>query len=153
MYVDVGSKVFEHRQHFLPFLINTYLKHNQLQTLELYLYNNKIAYLPSRVFSHLKNLGMLSLYFNRLQIINSDSFGDLPNLKTVRLDINRIEAIDEAFFSNTGITYLNMTFNACANEYISDTTTSKYTMKLLLNQCIENYEEIMAGKYFGIKSS
>ncbi|KAL7043565.1 hypothetical protein ACKWTF_001575 [Chironomus riparius] len=108
----------------------------------LYLNENSLKNLPEKAFNFFQNLNTLHLHNNTFEVIHSDAFANMPNLRTVRFDNNKINAFDPYFFNITGVMYLNMTRNLCANEHIFDNSTSRFSMRVILADCIENYENI-----------
>ena len=108
----------------------------------LFLSNNKIKQLPVDAFSSLILLNTLTLGQNEISIVESKSFGLLTKLTRVDLQQNNINAIDELFIDNTGVQNLILFNNSCVNKSISDTTAQRETMKIELNTCFKNFEDL-----------
>ena len=115
---------------------------------ELRLQDMQIEELPKDVFSSMKKLELINLGINKIRVIHADSFGILPNLTTVYISNNQIDAIDEKFIDNTGVQFLDMTYNKCANVYIYDLSASRESMRNKLQVCFENYQLLMPGQKF-----
>jgi len=112
----------------------------------LYLNENLIKYIPEKAFNPFQTLNTLHLHNNTFEIIHSNAFGNMPNLRTLRLDNNNIKAFDQYFLNITGVMYLNMTRNVCANEHIFDNSTTRFSMRVILAECIDNYENYGVGE-------
>lgn len=112
----------------------------------LYMNENSLKQLPEKAFNFYLNLNTLHLHNNTFEIIHSNAFGNMPNLRSVRFDNNNINSFDPYFFNLTGVMYLNMTRNVCANEHIFDNSTSRFSMRVILADCIYNYENDGVGK-------
>lgn len=115
--------------------------------LKLYLHDNKIVELPDGAFSSLQSLTYLTLASNNIATIFSSSFGSLPNLKTVYLQQNIINEIDELFITNTGVTFLNMSKNACVDKIVTDSTPQREAIKNDLATCFNNFKALTS-EYF-----
>ncbi|CAG9798455.1 unnamed protein product [Chironomus riparius] len=101
---------------------------------------NELKELPNNIFSSLKSLKIIYLEHNKLKEIHSESFGYLLNLTHIYLTNNQIDAIDERLINNTGVTYIDMRNNTCANVNITDNSTSRDVMRNALQKCFENYK-------------
>jgi len=111
----------------------------------LYLYSNQIEELPKNVFRSLKELNAIRLYNNKFKVVHSDSFGISPNLTEVYFGNNQINAIDERFIDNTGVEWLQMYGNLCANTDIFDSSESRESMRNKLQTCFNNYKALYPG--------
>lgn len=109
---------------------------------KLFLNDNKIVELPTGAFSSLQALYYLTLSSNSITTIHSKSFGSLPNLKTVYLQLNAVNEIDEMFISDTGVSYLNMSKNVCADKMITDISSLRESMMNELAACFNNYKDL-----------
>lgn len=108
---------------------------------------SSIEELPVGIFSPLVNMHTLWIYNNKLRVIRFETFGQLLNLKNVYVSMNEIEAIDENFIDNTGVTYMDLYGNVCINDQVLDFSGSKDKMKKALEICVENYKQIVTGKF------
>jgi len=98
---------------------------NQAALSDLNLRDNKIAELPSGIFTKLVNLGIKSEYhgikmsFNNIQRLNSNSFGQHPHLHCIDFSSNKIIAIELGIFSkfNSNLTYVDFYYNLCVDEF------------------------------------
>lgn len=108
----------------------------------LNLAQNQIKYISENAFSSLQKLNTLILGNNSLEVIYSNSFKNTPSLKNIEFNNNKIYAIERYFVSNiTGVVSLNMIGNNCSNEYIFDNSTGRFSMKIVLAPCFENFEQ------------
>jgi len=114
----------------------------------LWLDYNQIEELPRNIFIPLKNLNMINLNENKFKVIQSDPFRGVANLKEIRIENNKIEAIDESFIDNTGVQRLQIGNNLCVSRNIFDNSTSRMSMRLALQTCFENFEDLLPGKIF-----
>ncbi|KAL7043563.1 hypothetical protein ACKWTF_001573 [Chironomus riparius] len=108
-----------------------------------YIDNNLIEDLPTDVFSSLTDLIYISMSGNNLTILHSDPFGVLPKLKTIQAINCQLKAIDENLIDNTGTTQISLTNNTCVNEVITDSSGSRYSMRIILADCFRNYAKYM----------
>ncbi|KAL7043443.1 hypothetical protein ACKWTF_001505 [Chironomus riparius] len=125
--------------------VEWFLSLGSLQT--LYLRINQIEQLPRNIFMPLKNMESIYLENNNIKVINSDPFRGLYNLKTVFLSDNKIEAIDERFIDNTGVDTLIVPRNICVHSNIFDNSTSRISMRLTLQDCFENFDDLIPAKF------
>ena len=109
---------------------------------------NQIEELPRNIFMPLKKLEVIFLDNNKLKVIHSDPFRGLTNLREIYFYNNQIEAIDENFIDNTGVKRLNMNNNLCMNREIFDDSTSRVSMRLALQTCFKNFDDLLPGKFF-----
>ena len=109
---------------------------------------NLVEELPRNIFMSLKNLNRLHFYSNKFKVIHSGSFRGLSNLKTIDFDNNQIQAIDEEFIDHTGVERLDMINNFCVNQRIFDNSTTRMSMRLALQNCFKNFDDLLLGKNF-----
>jgi len=117
---------------------------NQHNITFLDLMNNQIADLPKNIFRTLKQVQTLYLTDNKLKVFHA--FGFSSNLTYVDLAYNQIEAFDQNFIDDTGVEFLDMTNNLCANVSIKDTSPSRLQMRMLLVKCFDNYLNLFPGE-------
>ncbi|KAL7043564.1 hypothetical protein ACKWTF_001574 [Chironomus riparius] len=109
----------------------------------LYLESNLIVDLPADLFRELTDLETITLSNNNLTILHSDPFGYLPKLKYFSLINCQLEAIDENLIDNTGAIQLSLTDNFCVNETVIDNSATRYSMRIILSECFDNYANLV----------
>lgn len=78
----------------------------------LYMDNNRIYTMPSRLFRDDSKLKVLSLEMNKIVNISSDAFKGLENLEQINLQFNRISEIRTRTFSHLpALTVLQLSYN------------------------------------------
>ena len=121
-----------------------FLPLTSLRTIQLN--NNLIEELPKDIFVPMKNLNTLYLNNNKLRVIQSDPFQGVSNLRNIYFQNNQIEAIDEKFINYTGVQTINMQYNICANQSITDTSIPRTTMRQALQNCFKNFKDLYPGE-------
>ncbi|KPP78926.1 leucine-rich repeat and transmembrane domain-containing protein 1-like [Scleropages formosus] len=85
----------------------------QMDTLELYLQNNRIRGLGSLAFRETPLLRVLSLANNSITMVSANSFQGLRSLLVLDLANNSIREVDRRLFSATrALTELNLSYNS-----------------------------------------
>ncbi|CAG9798485.1 unnamed protein product [Chironomus riparius] len=105
--------------------------------------SNLIVDLPADLFRELTDLETITLSNNNLTILHSDPFGYLPKLKYFSLINCQLEAIDENLIDNTGAIQLSLTDNFCVNETVIDNSATRYSMRIILSECFDNYANLV----------
>jgi Leucine-rich repeat (LRR) protein len=150
---DLPKNIFSSLQK----LTTLHLENNKLKDLQIewflplvnvqkmQLEGNLIEELPRNVFMSMTKLNTLTIYNNNLTVIRSDSFRDVNNLKTIDFKNNKIDAIDEKFIDSTGVQTLKMNNNLCVNQSITDNTVPRNAMRLALQKCFKNFDDLLLG--------